>query len=146
MVAQVSRRCYLHTLVFNFSWLMGQTLCWIGYDAISYILGIGIADITSIKDRGWLFAVSNLPHLINTFVGPIAAQSLQKRGNWRWAYGAFAVILPLFSLPLAATLFDDPRRHMQSTQKPQESSEPLTRRQRVWRITRSLLVEFDGTS
>ncbi|KAF3406687.1 Siderophore iron transporter mirB [Talaromyces pinophilus] len=123
--------------------MVAQTLCWIGYDAISYILGIGLADITSIKDRGWLFAVSNLPHLINTFVGPIAAQSLHKRGNWRWAYGAFAVILPLFSLPLAATLFDDPRRLAQTTHKPREPSEPLKRRQKVWRVARSLLVESD---
>lgn len=125
---------------------MKQTLCWIGYDAISYILGIGLADITSIKDRGWIFAVSNLPHLINTFVGPIAAQSLHKRGNWRWAYGAFAVILPLFSLPLAATLFDDSRRLAQTTHKPREPSEPLKRRQKVWRVGRSLLVESDGAN
>lgn len=124
-----------------------KTTCWIGYDLISFILALSIADITLIRDRGWIFGLSSVPQLVNTYVGPLVAQSLQKGDHWRSTYGISACVLPLVSLPLSATLFDDSHKLAQATTQPIQSSVEETKPKLGWKrvltVMKRVLVQDD---
>ncbi|OKL61897.1 hypothetical protein UA08_02421 [Talaromyces atroroseus] len=117
--------------------MVAQTLCWVGYDAISYVLLVAMADISSIKNRAWIFATSTLPHLINAFVGPVAAQRFHERGTWRWAYGLFAIFLPVVCMPASIILFGRRQRVAGA------AHEPKTSHRARWKLAQIYLVESD---
>lgn len=79
----------------------GYVLYWIGYDAIYIILQIFVADTSGLKNRAWAFAFVSTPFIATAFLGPRAAQSFLDMTTWRWAYGAFAIIMPVVFLPIA---------------------------------------------
>lgn len=80
----------------------GYTLYWIGYYGIYLILDIFMADTTGLKNRAFAFAFASTPFIATAFVGPLAAQNfIYHTGGWRWAYGAFAIIMPFVFVPLA---------------------------------------------
>ncbi|PKS08493.1 hypothetical protein jhhlp_004877 [Lomentospora prolificans] len=83
------------------SYAAGYTLYWVGYDAIYLILEIFIADTSGIRNRAFAFAFSTTPFICTAFTGPLAATSFLKTSGWRWAYGAFAIIMPCVFAPLA---------------------------------------------
>lgn len=69
---------------------------------MTYTLHIFIADTSALKNRALMFAFSSSPYIITTWIaGPLAARFLAGPG-WRWAFGAFAIITPIVSLPLVA--------------------------------------------
>lgn len=79
----------------------GYVLYWIGYDAIYLILDVFIADTSGLKNRAFSFAFVSTPFICTAFTGPLAAESFLKMATWRWAYGAFAIIMPFVFVPLA---------------------------------------------
>ncbi|CDK28326.1 unnamed protein product [Kuraishia capsulata CBS 1993] len=83
------------------SYAAGYVLYWIGYDAIYMILDIFIADTSGLKNRAFAFGFASTPFICTAFTGPLAAQSFLKMTTWRWAYGAFAIIMPFVFVPLA---------------------------------------------
>jgi MFS family permease len=62
------------------------------------------ADVTSLKNRGIGFAFTSSPYMITAFAGSKAAEAFLLRVNWRWAFGAFAIIVPCVTMPLFALL------------------------------------------
>ena len=83
------------------SYAAGYVLYWIGYDAIYIILDIFIADTSGMRNRAFAFAFASTPFICTSFTGPLAAAHFLKTSGWRWAYGAFAIIMPFVLLPLA---------------------------------------------
>ncbi|KAJ5135607.1 Major facilitator superfamily domain general substrate transporter [Penicillium bovifimosum] len=83
------------------SYAAGYVLYWVGYDAIYIILDIFIADTSGLRNRAFAFAFASTPFICTSFTGPLAAKSFLAGGNWRWAYGSFAIIMPFVFLPLA---------------------------------------------
>ncbi|KAJ5749040.1 uncharacterized protein N7511_010736 [Penicillium nucicola] len=83
------------------SYAAGYVLYWVGYDAIYVILDIFIADTSGMRNRAFAFAFASTPFICTAFTGSLAAASFLKTANWRWAYGAFAIIQPFVFLPLA---------------------------------------------
>ncbi|KAL1846833.1 Siderochrome iron transporter 2 [Paecilomyces lecythidis] len=81
----------------------GYVFYWIGYDAIYLILDIFIADTTGLRNRAFAFAFSTTPFICTAFTGPLAGQSFLKMTTWRWAIGAFCLIMPVVFAPLAIT-------------------------------------------
>ncbi|KAL1296500.1 hypothetical protein AAFC00_000012 [Neodothiora populina] len=79
----------------------GYVLYWIGYDAIYYILQVYVADTSGLRNRAWAFAFVSTPFICTAFTGPLAASSFLTTSSWRWAWGAFAIIMPFVFLPLA---------------------------------------------
>lgn len=79
----------------------GYTLYWIGYDAIYFILDVFMADTTGLRNRAFAFGFASTPFIATAFVGPLAAESFLAMTTWRWAYGAFAIIMPFVFVPLA---------------------------------------------
>lgn len=61
------------------------------------------ADTSTLSHRGLAFAFTSSPYIITAFAGPKAAEKFYDY-NWRWAFGCWAIILPLVALPLFTTL------------------------------------------
>ncbi|KAI0781782.1 drug:h+ antiporter [Abortiporus biennis] len=77
----------------------------VGYTGLQLLTQIIIADITTLKWRGLVSALTSAPFIINAFVGAnISAQVLEHAG-WRWGYGMFAILVPASLAPLIITLF-----------------------------------------
>lgn len=79
----------------------GYVLYWIGYDAIYLILDVFVADTSGLRNRPFAFAFVSTPFICTAFTGPLAAQAFLDYSTWRWAYGAFAIIMPVVFIPLA---------------------------------------------
>ncbi|KAK2745570.1 hypothetical protein FQN57_003695 [Myotisia sp. PD_48] len=77
-----------------------QVFYWVGYNGMVYVLDVFLADTSSLKNRGWLFAFSTSPYIATTFAGPAIASVFYKTIGWRWAFGTFAVVMPLVSAPV----------------------------------------------
>ncbi|BCR86805.1 siderochrome iron transporter 2 [Aspergillus chevalieri] len=85
------------------SYAAGYVLYWVGYDAIYLILQVFIADTSGLRNRAFAFAFASTPFICTAFTGPLAGENfVNKTGGWRWAYGAFCIIMPAVFLPLAA--------------------------------------------
>jgi MFS family permease len=80
----------------------GYVLYWIGYDAIYLILDVFMADTSGLRNRAFAFGFASTPFICTAFTGPLAAQSFLATTSWRWAYGAFAIIIPAVFVPLAS--------------------------------------------
>ena len=47
-----------------------QVFYWVGFDGIAYVLDVFIADTSTLKYRGLMFAFSTSPYIATTFAGP----------------------------------------------------------------------------
>lgn len=82
------------------SYAAAQVFYWVGYNGLTYTLGIFIADTSSLKNRSFMFAYATSPYIVTTWIGgPLATIFLNGPG-WRWGYGAFAIITPVVISPL----------------------------------------------
>ncbi|KAF1958717.1 MFS general substrate transporter [Byssothecium circinans] len=77
-----------------------QIFYWLGYNSMSYSLSLIVADTTSLQNRGFMFAFINSPAVITIWAaGPVATAFLNGPG-WRWAYGIFAIVTIVASMPI----------------------------------------------
>ncbi|KAK5988672.1 MFS siderochrome iron transporter 1 [Cladobotryum mycophilum] len=77
-----------------------QVFYWVGYNGLGYSLSVFLADTTSLKNRGLIFAYSSSPYIITTWIsGPISEAFLNGPG-FRWGFGVFSIITPIVTLPL----------------------------------------------
>ncbi|KAL6794531.1 major facilitator superfamily domain-containing protein [Trichoderma sp. SZMC 28013] len=77
-----------------------QVFYWVGYNGLDYSLSVFLADTTSLRNRGLIFAYSSSPYIITTWLsGPISNAFLKGPG-FRWGFGSFAIITPVITLPL----------------------------------------------
>jgi MFS family permease len=72
---------------------------------------IFVADTTDMLNRALFSNLPDVPFLVTTWIGaPIGASIMAQTGSWRWAYGMWAIILPVTFLPFAITLFLNMRK------------------------------------
>lgn len=84
------------------SYAAGYVLFLVGYDAIYLILQIFVADTSGLRNRAFTLSFALTPFICTAFTGPLAGNSfVEHTGGWRWAYGAFCIIMPFVFLPLA---------------------------------------------
>ncbi|GJN68319.1 hypothetical protein PLICBS_002362 [Purpureocillium lilacinum] len=77
-----------------------QVFYWVGFNGLDYCLSIFIADTSSLKNRGLVFAYSSSPYIITAWLsGPISEAFLNGPG-FRWGFGTFAIVTPIITLPL----------------------------------------------
>ncbi|KAJ8109316.1 hypothetical protein OPT61_g7547 [Boeremia exigua] len=87
-----------------------QIFYWIGYNGMSYVISIFIADTSHLKNRAFMFAYVSSPYIITVWVtGPLAAAYLAGPG-WRWFYGSFAIITLVVVSPLLALFWVNYRK------------------------------------
>jgi hypothetical protein len=88
-----------------------QIFYWVGHNGTEYVIGIFVADTSRLKNRGLMFAFLSSPFMITAWLsGPLASaflgiETIDGKAvvagiGWRWAYGTFAIIVPIVSLPL----------------------------------------------
>lgn len=66
-------------------------------------------DTSSLRNRGLAYAFASSPNVIVAYAGPNVAEKFCAK-NWRWTYGAFAVILPVFAAPMVWVLLHAKRQ------------------------------------
>ncbi|RJE23316.1 transporter [Aspergillus sclerotialis] len=71
----------------------------IGFSGITFSIDVITADTSTLRDRGLAFAFTSSPYIITAFAGPAASEHFYAF-NWRWAYGCFAIILPVIATPM----------------------------------------------
>lgn len=81
-----------------------QVFAWVGHVALSFVIDVFVADITTLKNRMVIFAINSTPNLATTFAGPKIAELFYTEVSFRWAFGAFAIIVIVVSLPVIAIL------------------------------------------
>ncbi|KAK1146142.1 hypothetical protein N8T08_003231 [Aspergillus melleus] len=72
----------------------------VGFGGMNYILCVIAADVTSLRNRGIAFAFTSSPWMITAFAGSKAAENFLINVDWRWGFGAFAIILPFIASPV----------------------------------------------
>ncbi|OAA71423.1 siderochrome-iron transporter MirB [Cordyceps fumosorosea ARSEF 2679] len=72
----------------------------VGFNGLAYSWDVLAADVTSLRNRGLAFAFTSSPALISAFAGPNIAAGFIESVNWRWGYGCWAVVVPVFALPI----------------------------------------------
>ena len=77
-----------------------QVFYWIGYDGMLYVLNVFVADTSSLKNRALMFAYTTSPYIVTAWIGGPASTSFLGGAGWRWAYGTFAIVIPVVSAPL----------------------------------------------
>ncbi|KAJ0423575.1 siderophore iron transporter mirB [Aspergillus carlsbadensis] len=71
----------------------------VGFGGLNYILCVIAADVTNLRNRGIAFAFTSSPYMITAFAGSKAAEKFLVNVNWRWGFGAFAIIIPIVASP-----------------------------------------------
>lgn len=102
-----------------------------------YSVDVITADTSSMRDRGLAFAFTSSPYIITAFAGPKAAENFYDT-NWRWAYGCWAIVLPVVAFPLFWVLFINQRKAKRNGLLVKEPS-GRTWLQSIWHYT----IEFD---
>lgn len=116
-----------------------QVFYWVGYNGISYILDVFIADTSSLRNRALMFSFTTTPYIANAFAGPAAAQSFYETSGWRWAFGCFAIVMPVVSVPISVIFMINQRKAIKLGLIKREPSGRT--------VMKSILhycVEFDG--
>ncbi|TRX92412.1 hypothetical protein FHL15_006579 [Xylaria flabelliformis] len=81
-----------------------------GSTGLQILQQVFIADTSNLENRALLSSIPDVPFLATVWIGPIIGAAFIATSSWRWAYGIWAIILPLVFLPLALTLFLNGRR------------------------------------
>ncbi|CAK7275562.1 hypothetical protein SEPCBS119000_006745 [Sporothrix epigloea] len=86
------------------SYAAGNVFFSLGGGSIFFILNIFVADTSGLYNRAILIGITNLTTYITSLAGPPIVQMFLDNQTWRWAYGSFAIIVPVTMLPLAGVL------------------------------------------
>ncbi|KAI9053936.1 hypothetical protein LZ554_002880 [Drepanopeziza brunnea f. sp. 'monogermtubi'] len=77
----------------------------VGFGGISLTMNVVIADISSLKNRALAISVASSPYIATTIIGPRLSQTIYQTVGFRWAFGLFAVLTPMFAAPIFGMLF-----------------------------------------
>lgn len=117
-----------------------QVFAWVGNVALGFVIDVFVADITTLKNRMFIFALNSTPNLATTFAGPRIAELFYTKVNFRWAFGAFTIILLAVSLPVVAILFYHERKAKKlGLLRPKSGRTPI-------QSTLHYIIEFDSKS
>merc|ERR1712093_595825 len=87
-----------------------HTFYWVGHLGLLYVIDVMLADMTTLKNRMLAFTINGTPTIATTFAGPAIAELFYEESTWRWAFGAFCIILIGVSIPAAAVMLAQQRR------------------------------------
>ncbi|KAF9895289.1 hypothetical protein FE257_000193 [Aspergillus nanangensis] len=75
----------------------------VGFTGMIFSIDVITADTSTLRDRGLAYAFTSSPYIITAFAGAAASEHFYE-SNWRWAYGTFAIVLPVVALPMFGLL------------------------------------------
>ncbi|ODA78026.1 hypothetical protein RJ55_06629 [Drechmeria coniospora] len=115
----------------------GETFYWIGHFGLGYVVHVILADMTSLRNRMIMWGIYMSPRIAASFGGPRIAQLFFEQSSFRWAFGAFVIILVAFSIPVAAVLVFYERKAKKLHIIEQRESRT------AWEATKYYFIEFD---
>ncbi|PLB46205.1 putative siderochrome-iron transporter [Aspergillus steynii IBT 23096] len=83
----------------------GAVLYQIGYTGSLLLVEVLIGDVTSLRSRLLFSYIPATPFIINTWISGNVTSSVLNVTTWQWGIGMFAIIFPVCTIPLFATLF-----------------------------------------
>ncbi|KAK2592581.1 hypothetical protein QQS21_009726 [Conoideocrella luteorostrata] len=86
------------------AYVVGEAFVAIGSSGIDLVSDIIVADLTPLEWRGFLGALLSTPFIINTWFAGKIGEAILSKGQWRWGYGMFAIIMPAAVCPAIVTL------------------------------------------
>jgi MFS family permease len=118
-----------------------QVIYWTGMNGVDYVFNIFIADTALMENRLIWMAFTGFPYVINTFAGPKLGETYLKHSTWRWGYGSFAILTPVFSLSFCAVFWLMGRRARRAGVEAREMSGRT-----VFQSIKHWSIEFDRKS
>lgn len=85
-------------------YIVGEVFVAIGSSGLDLTNSIIVADLTPLEWRGFTASMLSTPFIINTWFAGKIVDAIERRGQWRWGYGMFAIIMPVAIGPAVATL------------------------------------------
>ncbi|GAB7323438.1 hypothetical protein MBLNU13_g05890t1 [Cladosporium sp. NU13] len=76
-----------------------NTIYWVGHIGFLYVITIILTDSTTLRNRIIMYGIFTTPTIATVFAGPKIAQDFHDHSTWRWAFGAFIIILVAFCIP-----------------------------------------------
>lgn len=67
---------------------------------VSYCLTVFISDTSTLQNRSLMLSIATSPYIITTWLGGPVSQSIIEGPGWRWAFGIFAIVVPVVVAPL----------------------------------------------
>ncbi|OAX82443.1 hypothetical protein ACJ72_03205 [Emergomyces africanus] len=115
-----------------------HTLYWTGHIGMIYCVDVMLADMTSLRNRMIMFSINNTPTIASTFAGPKIADLFYTNLNFRWAFGAFAIMIVGVSLPVIVIMLLMERKSVKAGFLTKEKSG-----RSVWESIKYHVVQFD---
>lgn len=112
-----------------------------GTNGLIYTYCVLAADVTDLRNRGLAFAFTSSPYMITAFAGSKAAEEFLLHVNWRWGFGAFAIIFPCVCALLFTLLKYNEHKARNQGLLVRRKSGPVNIK-RIWRG----IVNFDRKS
>lgn len=116
-----------------------HTLYWVGHLGMVYVISIILADTTTLKNRAIIYGLNYTPTIATNFAGPRIADLFYTNVNFRWAFGAFCIILVAFCAPVAVIFVLSKRKAVKQGIYPAK-----TENRTLWESCKYYFVEFDG--
>lgn len=108
---------------------------------MTFAIDVITLDTSTLRNRGLAYAFTSSPNIIVAYAGPNVAEKFYAK-NWRWAFGAFAIILPVFAVPMVLILL-----HAKNEAKKKGLLQPKVPSGRTFtQSVKHYLVEFDSKS
>ncbi|KAI0025922.1 MFS general substrate transporter [Xylariomycetidae sp. FL0641] len=115
-----------------------HTLYWVGHIGMTYIISVMLADMTTLKNRLIMFGINATPTIATTFAGPKIADLFYTNLNFRWAFGAFSIILVAFAIPIACIFIWSKRKALKLGKYPKRESNRT-----MWQSVKYHFIQFD---
>ncbi|OAA77921.1 Major facilitator superfamily domain, general substrate transporter [Akanthomyces lecanii RCEF 1005] len=86
------------------AYIVGEVFVAVGGSGLDLTNDIIVADLTPLEWRGFVSSLLSTPFIINTWFSGKIVEAMSSRGQWRWGYGMFAIIMPVALGPAIAVL------------------------------------------
>ncbi|GAA5862310.1 hypothetical protein JCM8547_007597 [Rhodosporidiobolus lusitaniae] len=87
------------------AWTAGNVLTAVGTSGLSLLVNIVCADFVPLAWRGFFQGGVSAPFIIIPWFAADIVDPLAAKGDWRWGYGMFAIMMPVVMLPGIFLLF-----------------------------------------
>ncbi|KAL2367685.1 MFS sugar transporter [Blastomyces gilchristii] len=115
-----------------------HTLYWTGHIGMIYCVDVMLADMTTLRNRMIMFSINNTPTIASTFAGPKIADLFYTNLNFRWAFGAFSIMIVGVSLPVVVIMIFMERKSVKAGFLNKEKSGRT-----LWESIKYHFVQFD---
>ncbi|KAI0973813.1 MFS general substrate transporter [Xylaria arbuscula] len=116
----------------------GTILYWVGHIGMNYVITIMLSDFSTLRNRLILFGLQSTPSIATVFAGSRIADLFYHYTYYRWAFGAFAIILAAFAAPVCILFIWSQRKALR-----EGVIQPRQRSRTTWESTKHYFVEFD---